>query len=270
TASTWLDNVKLKITGQIVGSHNITVESGSDLILEIASSNNGSSTPNGTVEATPETITVASNDSQPSTPVGIGKNQTVVVNGERGDITVSNKGTLKGSGTVGGVTVETGGTVAPGESPGCLNVGDTTFTSGSNFDVELGGTNVCTEYDQMVVTGTIDLGGATLNTSFVNGFTASSGQSFVIISNDGTEAVTGTFAGLAQGATVTVNGVNFTISYNGGDGNDVVLTFLSAPGTPDSGFEIIRLNPILTLITTTSLAGAIMIIHRKYGEINNK
>jgi hypothetical protein len=36
--------------------------------------------------------------------------------------------------------------------------------------------------------------------------------------------VVGTFAGLPEGARLTVQGQNFQISYRGGDGNDVVLT----------------------------------------------
>src|SRR5262249_19019896 len=48
----------------------------------------------------------------------------------------------------------------------------------------------------------------------------SPGTSFVIISNDGNDAVTGTFA---QGNSVTLGGIPFTINYAGGDGNDVEL-----------------------------------------------
>src|SRR5262249_34827358 len=52
----------------------------------------------------------------------------------------------------------------------------------------------------------------------------------------GTDAVVGTFAGLAQGATVLIGGRPFTISYTGGDGNDVVLTVPgAAPRTWDGG-----------------------------------
>jgi hypothetical protein len=50
------------------------------------------------------------------------------------------------------------------------------------------------------------------------------GATFTIINNDGTDAVTGTFAGLAQGATFVVGGETFQINYKGGDGNDVTLT----------------------------------------------
>src|SRR5207244_8657071 len=44
--------------------------------------------------------------------------------------------------------------------------------------------------------------------------------------------VTGTFAGLPQGATVAVGGLGFTVSYTGGSGNDVVLSFAGPVATP--------------------------------------
>ena len=49
--------------------------------------------------------------------------------------------------------------------------------------------------------------------------------------------MTGTFTGLAQGATINFNGVPLTISYVGGTGNDVVLSALApapagVPGGP--------------------------------------
>ena len=55
------------------------------------------------------------------------------------------------------------------------------------------------------------------------GFPPSNGDTFTILSNDGTDAVVGSFSGVVQGATVDVAGKTFTISYRGGDGNDVVV-----------------------------------------------
>jgi hypothetical protein len=53
-----------------------------------------------------------------------------------------------------------------------------------------------------------------------------------LINNDGTDAVAGTFNGVAEGDTVTASGgQNFTISYAGGDGNDVVLVAQTPPST---------------------------------------
>ncbi len=79
------------------------------------------------------------------------------------------------------------------------------------------------------MTGTVSLNGATLGANLWNGFTPTVSQTFTIINNDGADAVSGTFAGLAEGATVTLSGVLFTVSYTGGTGNDVVLTRLAGP-----------------------------------------
>ena len=123
----------------------------------------------------------------------------------------------------------TGGKASPGTSPGRLTVnGNVAFAAGSTFEVELNGTTVATQYDQLTVNGTVNLGGATLSTILGAGFTPPVGTAFTIIDNDGTEAVTGTFAGLAPGAVFSVGGQAFSISYSGGTGNDVVLTRSSA------------------------------------------
>ena len=46
-----------------------------------------------------------------------------------------------------------------------------------------------------------------------------------MVNNDGSaDPIGSTFAGLAEGATVLVGGIPFTLTYQGGDGNDVVLT----------------------------------------------
>ena len=49
----------------------------------------------------------------------------------------------------------------------------------------------------------------------------------VLIANDGTDPVTGTFDGLGEGDAVSFGGFTGTITYTGGDGNDVSL--LGAP-----------------------------------------
>ena len=98
------------------------------------------------------------------------------------------------------------------------------MSSGSTYEAELAGTTVCTQYDQTNVTGTVDLGGATLSTLLLNGFVGAQGNTFTIVSNDGVDAISGTFNGLAEGSTFTVGETVFRISYVGGDGNDVALT----------------------------------------------
>src|SRR5262249_26941251 len=102
------------------------------------------------------------------------------------------------------------------------------FVAGSTFEVELNGTTVATQYDQLTVNGTVNLGGATLSALLGTGFSPPVSTTFMIIDNDGTDPVTGTFAGLAPGAVFSVAGQAFSISYSGGTGNDVVLTRSSA------------------------------------------
>ena len=114
-----------------------------------------------------------------------------------------------------------GATLGAGFSPGIIASAGLTLTVGSILDVEVDGTTPGTQHDQYVVTGAVDLGGATLNA--FGTITAATGDQVVFIDNDGGDAVVGQFAGLADGDTVVVNGENFKIFYNGGDGNDVVL-----------------------------------------------
>ena len=154
---------------------------------------------------------------------------TTLVNGTLdntgGTVTVASGATLGGSGTINrAVSVQTGGTVAPGTGPGILSTSDANFAAGSSFNVEVNGlTTPGTDYDQLNVTGTVTIDpAAVLNLSgTVSG--ATGGEVLILINNDGTDPVNGTFAGLPDGSAVTVNGENFRIFYNSGDGNDVAL-----------------------------------------------
>ena len=75
------------------------------------------------------------------------------------------------------------------------------------------------------VNGSVNLGGANFNGSIGADYVSAPSHTYTIIDNDGTmDAVTGTFAGIADGATVTLGTEDFKISYHGGDGNDVTLT----------------------------------------------
>lgn len=155
---------------------------------------------------------------------------TLIVNGTLvSAVSVQSGAFLGGTGTI-DADVTVNGTLAAGQSPGVLHTGNLLLNSGATFAVELGGT-VLGDYDRIDVTGTVTLGGA-LSLSLVNSFNPTGSASFTIIDNDGTaDLVTGSFTGLAEGATVSTGGLNFTISYIGGDGNDVVLTFKATPPT---------------------------------------
>jgi autotransporter-associated beta strand protein len=173
-------------------------------------------------------------------------------------VDVQSTGTLGGSGTVSGVQVATGGTVAPGNSPGILNTGNITFASGSLYSVELNGTTAGCGYDQLNVTGTVSLGNSTLNVSL--GFVPTIGDVFRIINNDLADAITGTFNGLPEGSTITVGVATFTISYIGGNGNDVTLTATDVSYTWDGeGADNLWSNPLNWVGDVVPTAGARLI-----------
>jgi hypothetical protein len=164
-------------------------------------------------------------------------------------------GTLKGVGTVGDVNMSAG-KVAPGASPGVLNTGDLTFTGGTH-EVELGG-KAAGEFDQLNVTGTVNLGSATtLAISLWGSFQPAVNDAFVIINNDGADAVSGTFSGLADGAKVTLGGYTYQINYDAGDGNDVVLLLTGTPSAPDTGVGSLINSPFASVIAAILVAAAI-------------
>jgi hypothetical protein len=77
------------------------------------------------------------------------------------------------------------------------------------------------------VTGTVDLGGATLDLIASD---IPPGSPYTFIDNQGGSPVVNTFAGLPEGSSVVAsNGQLFTITYAGGKGNDVVITAQRLP-----------------------------------------
>jgi fibronectin-binding autotransporter adhesin len=157
---------------------------------------------------------------------------TVVVDGDissSSGVSIGAGGILTGDGAVGTIT-STGGTVAPGDSPGILSSADVTLDGSSTFSTILSGTTTGSGYSQLVSSGPIDLGGATLKVSLRSN-TPTPADVLTIIDNTGSSAITNTFSGLAEGDTLTVSGYSFGISYIGGSGNDVTLTNLATTTT---------------------------------------
>jgi len=143
-------------------------------------------------------------------------------------------GTLKGTGSIGNLTATGTGIIAPGNSPGQVTTTNLSLSSTNTLQIEIQGVNSSpiagTDYDQIVIGsgGTVILGSAILNLSST--YTGNAGTVFTIIDNqDPTTAIQGTFAGLSEGAAVSVNGRAYQISYVGGTGNDVTLTILNSP-----------------------------------------
>lgn len=210
-------------TSQTIGASGNPIEFDVSTLATSTSAGNGDQ-----FLSDPDTVTV--NDSDMASGMGTmtlvnGTYLTTPTGSMLGNVVVESGVVLGGSGTVTGtVQVNPGGTVAPGASTAILNTGSVTFTAGSDFDVEVNGNVAGTSYDQLNVTGTVTLGGATLNATGT--IPSMTGQTIVIINNDDVDAVNGTFAGLAEGDTVFINGIGFKLSYQGGTGNDVTLTEL--------------------------------------------
>ena len=196
------DNGSWNITGDITGVSNLIVQNTFDGgVVTIAGTNDYTGT------TTIQTGTTAIFD---GTHTG------------GGVYTVQNGGTLAGSGsTTSAVNVLAGGALSPGTGPGTLATGN--LTVAGSLEVDLDGNTPGTGHDQVVVTGTVDLTGSSL---LVNSSGLTPGA-LAIIDNDAADAVTGTFAGLAEGGALDADalGLNGTVSYMAGDGNDVAISF---------------------------------------------
>ena len=96
--------------------------------------------------------------------------------------------------------------------------GNLNFTvTGSTLQFDISGTTPGTGYDQLDSTGgTITLTNAILNANF-GSFTPSAGDEYVLVQQAG-GTVSGNFVGLAEGQALTLAGVPFHITYQGGPG----------------------------------------------------
>lgn len=151
----------------------------------------------------------------------------VNLNGNRDAALLNVNGTLEGTGTLdGNIAVENGGAISPGNSPGIMVLnGNLNMKTGAILTVEVNGTNVGTQYDQLQVNGGVTINGATLGITF--GFAPVAGNTFVLIDNDGNDSINGTFQNIPQGFQLPLGGnLVASFSYTGGDGNDFVATII--------------------------------------------
>jgi autotransporter-associated beta strand protein len=127
---------------------------------------------------------------------------------------------------------------SPGASPAQISLENVEFDSSSELLIELGGYVPGDDHDQLVVSGDVVLGGS-LVVETLGLFTLDSFDQFTIIDVT-TGTLSGTFAGLAEGALVPIAGsIPATISYVGGTGNDVVLTGVPEPATCSLGWPLV-------------------------------
>lgn len=141
------------------------------------------------------------------------------------------------SGSAGPITVNSPATLRceGGGANQIGNITDLTMYAGSNLTMAM---YALSNYGQLNASGNVSLGDATLNLQW--SFASATGNAFTIINKTSPGAVTGTFNGLAEGATFIQNGRTYRITYIGGDGNDVVVTDIT--GLPPAA-----ITPVPTL-----------------------
>ncbi|MEO7364619.1 MAG: hypothetical protein ABIV43_03920 [Candidatus Saccharimonadales bacterium] len=261
------DKSTVNFTGSLAGpSFVLTNAPYSDGSITFSPSSNTSSSTSGP-QVNPEKKTVVSDD-QSSTDFSVYANETLVVDGKAGNVNLAKGASLEGTGQVAGLYAATGSTVSPGHSPGCITSTGDIVISGT-YKVDVGGTVACDGYDQLKVTGTVDLTGSTLSATLYNGFVPAVGQAYTIIENDGTDAITGEFTGIADGGTYTNDGVTYSVTYKGGDGgNDVILTVTAVdasklPAAPNTGIKLVAAHPMASLFTSMTAAGLLFAASRR-------
>ncbi len=186
----------------------------------------------GTVQANTITLDTASNLSWTNGTLWLGGG--TFSNGSTSNtLTVPSGGILKGSGTISDrVTVD--GTISPGDtSAATLATRNLAFARGGIFAADIDFADATA--DLLNVTGTVNLTNATLDLSLLN-FSGSlaSPETFLLIENDSTDSVSGTFASIDQ---AFGSDVQYSINYkfsgtalNGtGTGNDVAITLTAVP-----------------------------------------
>lgn len=141
----------------------------------------------------------------------------IVSNGgtlQAGEVRIGTAGLVGGSGgTIIGSVILDGGTLAPGASPGTLNiVGDLTVLDGI-LKIEIGGTGAG-QYDVLNVSGTTMIAGGTVLFEFIDGFAPTAGQTFDFFSGPNAPVVdpgvTFAVAGLQAGFQFDLSGPALT------------------------------------------------------------
>lgn len=177
-------------------------------------------------------------------------------------------GTLAGAGTLGALIIDDGGTLAPGNSPGTLHAGATTFASGGSYLWEINNVNGTAGadpgWDLLSITGgltisatnadpfTIDLTSLTSGNvaGLATGFSTNASYSFTLVST--TTGISGfstdKFYLDTSGFANTFDGTWALALAN--SGNDLALTYTSASAVPEpSTYALLAGFAALGLVT---------------------
>ncbi|WP_438480644.1 beta strand repeat-containing protein [Oleiharenicola lentus] len=195
------------------------------------------------------TITGTSSFTGP-TSVNAGK---LVVNGSltTSAVTVASGASLGGGGTIGTLTLNSGSTLTPGNSPGELTAGNTTWEGGANYEWEINdaaspATGAGARYDLLAISGTLTINATAENkftlllTSLLANNTAGDVMNFNSALNSAytIASATGGIFGFDANA-FQINSTGFTNQLNGGswnlsqDGNTISLNFIAASAIPE-------------------------------------
>ena len=258
-------NTTVIITGTLKGKGKLVPSADNKGTLINKAKSNTTGTAGGTLSKVTAKTTKL-DGSKPKESVEGSNKETLILNGTRDSVIVSANSTLKGNGKASSIFVAKDGVIAPGMSPGCLTTGSL-YLDGI-YEFELGGLKACSEYDQIKVTGTVSISAsAQLKVFGYGNFIQKKGGSSTIIDNQGKDPASGTFKGLPEGTTVKIGKAEFTISYKGGTGNDVVLTAKNSvklPGVPNTGIaQLVSANPFMVIAATVVAAGALLVAMRK-------
>ncbi|MCA9049514.1 MAG: hypothetical protein KDA89_12345, partial [Planctomycetaceae bacterium] len=155
-------------------------------------------------------------------------------------------GRLIGTGTVHS-ELRNDGTITPGTDFGTLTLSQNyTQTAGGNLAIDV---ESSANFDAVSVTGSVSLAGD-LFIGIESATTLPVGAELRIIDNDGADPINGQFFELAEGQVFIVSEYTFEITYLGGTGNDVVLTYL---GQKDITAPASRVQPLPTAAASLSI-----------------
>ncbi len=142
-----------------------------------------------------------------------------------------NAGTLGGRGIIGGATtIGTGSGAGAFLEPSVAARQSATTTIQSLLTFKADGSYTCkldtkkARADEVVANGVTIESGAQFNFSAIGNKRLPLGSVFVALSNTSASAISGTFANLPDGSTLSAGKNKYQASYSGGDGNELTLT----------------------------------------------
>jgi hypothetical protein len=155
------------------------------------------------------------------------------------NLTCANGAVLGGFGVVNPLQTIINGTLAPGDNGvGRITVlRALTFGSTGRMSFELGrDTTAGVTYDQLRCQNTLELAGS-LVLAILPDFAPTANTVYTLINKTSDGPSTGFFVGWPEGAVANVGGFPMRISYLGGDGNDVTLSYATNPPPVVSAFS---------------------------------